>query len=188
MKFSSMTIAALIAAIPAMSVADPIFPVAPTQSVSASLSASFGEGANLTSPSSISVSAAAGLMAVSTGVATGVSSATSAGSSAAAELLPSAVIAFNDVSKSYETEIAFQKPLNVQDLIDAAIDTYDTDIQAQIDAIEADIAAICENGFDVDTDLTTEQLTFRVGILSIPLPTLDIEGEVTVTCTVDQPE
>lgn len=184
MKTKNIALAALIATMPTFAMADPI---------AASLGASFGGGLDvalidvggglvaLVAPESVSVSAASGDRVTASAVATEDSS----GALAAAANMDSNIFAnvsFDDDANAYESSVTFG--LN-NALLEAAL----ADLQAQVDALGGDLAALetvveglpaCGDVVNV-TGTGTSSTPINVGLINTTLPgTVAITGSGTL--------
>jgi hypothetical protein len=196
MKFAKLTLtaAASLMMMPIAASAEP----APAN-VAASLSASFGgnngsaslldEGvSSVVAPTSVSVAAASGGMAVATSVATANSTGAAAGASSG-NMVPIGTVT-NSEGGAYETTVTFfALESTFADQI-AALQAAIDDINGDLTGIGTDIAdlqtqidAICGNGFTA-TFLGDEQRD-RLSILSFLSVGVTPTGTVTVECAVE---
>jgi hypothetical protein len=136
-------------------------------------------------PSSLSVSAAAGEFAVSTGVATGKSSATSAGATSNTNFAPVAAIDI-DEEGNYFTTVAFA-PLNFDEMIEAAISqlcaglTAGTTFDLETVPFRA-LKGINSVGGTLDENNQLGQIT-TTGLVGVNLNSVDVTGTATTTVT-----
>lgn len=145
---------------------------ASAEAVAVSLSASFGENLglvnvadeNIAAPTSVSVAGAAGTLAVASAVANMTTSGAAAGASIDTEYAPNAVVAATE--GGYETNVSFV-PTNFDEIA--------------IAAAQAEIAALCEAGFDVTENLTSSTPLFVPIVGTVNFPGA-VNGTIEVTC------
>lgn len=172
----NLTAVALLTTVPAF---------ASAEGISASLSASFGEGASgpvttgdgrIVTPESVSVSGAAGVYAVSSSVATASSSGAASGATDDDDNTPMVSVTPDSTGSAYETEVAFA-PSNFQQIAD--------------DAAAAAIVDLCNGTFSGSLSDTTVDVTPSItsGFGSVASATAAglveaevADGTVTVTC------